>query len=278
MTPAVIGLVLCAALLHATWNAMLRSRADQLWSVTVMSFAATAVAIPAALLLPLPARVSWPYLGLSAVLQLGYSTFLVLAYRDAELGQVYPMVRGSVPSLVTLGAAGFAGERLGPLAISGIALVSLGIMSLAFGKGRARPKAIAAALATGFIIASYTVTDGIGARLSGNSYAYVAWIILLYGILMPVSFLAVRRKLTVRFTAPETRTALAAGIVQLVTYGVVIWAFTLSPIGPVSALRETSIVFAAVIGRLFLNEPLTARRLGACVVIAVGAGCLGYRA
>jgi drug/metabolite transporter (DMT)-like permease len=169
MTPAVIGLVLCAALLHATWNAMLRSRADQLWSVTVMSFAATAVAIPAALLLPLPARVSWP--GLSAVLQLGYSSFLVLAYRHAELGQVYPMVRGSVPSLVTFGAAGFAGERLGALAISGSALVSLGIMSLAFGKGRARPKAIAAALATGFIIASYTVTDGIGACLSGNSYA-----------------------------------------------------------------------------------------------------------
>ena len=278
MTPAVIGLVLCAALLHATWNAMLRSRADQLWSVTVMSFAATAVAIPAALLLPLPARVSWPYLGLSAVLQLGYSSFLVLAYRHAELGQVYPVVRGSVPSLVTLGAAGFAGERLGALAISGIALVSLGIMSLAFGKGRARPKAIAAALATGFIIASYTVTDGIGARLSGNSYAYVAWIILLYGILMPAAFLAVRRELTVRLTAPETRTALAAGVVQLVTYGVVIWAFTLSPIGPVSALRETSIVFAAVIGRLFLNEPLTPRRLGACVVIAVGAGCLGYRA
>ncbi len=276
MTPVVIALVLCAAVLHASWNAMLRGRADQLWSVTVMSFAATAVAIPAVLLLPLPAPASWPYLGLSSLLQVAYTAFLVFAYRHADLGQVYPMVRGAVPLLVTLGAAVFAGERLSAPAVSGIALVSLGIMSLALGKGRAQPKAVAAALANSLIIATYTVTDGIGARLSGNSFAYVTWIFVLYGILMPAAFLAVRRKLIVRWSAPETRTALVAGVVQLVTYGTVIWALTLAPIGPVSALRETSIVFAALIGRIFLSEPLTARRLGACLVIAAGAACLGY--
>ena len=133
---------------------------------------------------------------------------------------------------------------------------------------------ILAALATGLIIATYTVTDGIGARLSGNPYAYVTWIFLLYGILVPLAFLLVRRRLVVDLHAAETRTALAAGVVQLITYGIVIWAFTLSPIGPVSALRETSIVFAALIGRLVLGESLTARRLSACVVIAVGAFCL----
>jgi drug/metabolite transporter (DMT)-like permease len=278
VTPAVVGLVLCAAILHATWNAILRGRADLLWSVTVMSFAATALAIPGALLLPPPASASWPYLGLSSVLQLGYSLCLVLAYRHAELGQVYPIVRGCVPLLVTLGAAVFAGERLSPVAIAGIALVSSGIMSLALGKGRPNLMSISAALATGLIIAAYTVTDGIGARLSGNPYAYVTWIFLLYGLLMPLAFVLVRRRLTVDFRAAETRIALAAGVVQLVTYGVVIWAFTLSPIGPVSALRETSIVFAALIGRLFLGERLTPRRLGGCVVIAVGAFCLSWRA
>ena len=278
MTPLVIALVLCAALLHASWNAMLRSRSDQLWSVTVMSFAATAVAIPAVVLLPLPSPASWPYLGLSGVLQVAYTAFLVFAYRHADLSQVYPVIRGAVPLLVTLGAAVFAGEHLSAFAVAGIALVSLGIMSLALGKGRAQPIAVAAALANSLIIATYTVTDGIGARLSGDSFAYVSWIFLIYGVLMPAAFLAVRRRLIVRWRALETRTALIAGIVQLVTYGTVIWALTLAPIGPVSALRETSIVFAALIGRVFLSEPLTTRRLGACVVIAVGAACLGYLA
>jgi drug/metabolite transporter (DMT)-like permease len=278
MTPLVISLVLCAAILHASWNAVLRGRGDKLWSVTVMSFAATVVAIPVVALLPLPAPASWPYLALSVGLQVVYSWFLVLAYRLADLGQVYPMVRGSVPLLVTLGAAVFAGERLSVPAVSGIMLVSLGIMSLAFGKGRAQPKAVAAALANSVVIATYTVTDGIGARLSGNSFAYVSWIFVLYGVVMPAAFMARRGKLIVRWRAPETRTALLAGLVQLVTYGTVIWALTVAPIGPVSALRETSIVFAAFIGRIFLSEPLTARRLGASAVIAAGAACLGYLA
>lgn len=278
MSPLVISLVLCAAILHASWNAVLRGRDDKLWSVTVMSFAATVVAVPVVALLPLPTVASWPYLGLSVVLQVVYSWFLVIAYKLADLGQVYPMVRGSVPLLVTLGAAVFAGERLSTPALSGIVLVSLGIMSLALGKGRAHPKAVAAALANSIVIATYTVTDGIGARLSGNSFSYVSWIFVLYGIAIPVAFMATRGKLEVRWSTTETRTALLAGLVQLVTYGTVIWALTMAPIGPVSALRETSIVFAALIGRLFLREPLTARRLGACVVIAAGAGCLGYLA
>ncbi|HKX10823.1 MAG TPA: DMT family transporter [Stellaceae bacterium] len=278
MTPLVITLVLCAAILHASWNAVLRGRDDKLWSVTVMSFAATVVAIPVVFVLPLPAAASWPYLALSVGLQVVYSWFLVIAYRLADLGQVYPMIRGSVPLLVTLGAAIFAGEHLSALALSGIVLVSLGIMSLALGKGRAQPKAVAAALANSLVIATYTVTDGIGARLSGNSFTYVSWIFLLYGVVMPAAFMATRGRLIVQWSAPETRTVLAAGVVQLVTYGTVIWALTMAPIGPVSALRETSIVFAALIGRMFLSEPLTARRLSACAVIAVGAACLGYLA
>ena len=278
MTPLVIALVLCAAVLHASWNAVLRGRDDKLWSVTVMSFAATVVAIPMVLLLPLPVAASWPYLALSVALQVVYSWFLVTAYRLADLGQIYPIVRGSVPLLVTLGAVIFAGERLSLPALAGIVLVSVGIMSLALGKGRAQPAAVAAALANSLVIATYTVTDGIGARLSGNSFAYVSWIFVLYGIAMPAAFMAMRGALIVGWSAPETRTVLLAGVVQLVTYGTVIWALTMAPIGPVSALRETSIVFAALIGRVFLSEPLTARRLGACVVIAAGAACLGYLA
>ncbi len=275
MTPLVVGLVLCAALLHATWNAVLRSGADRLWSITVMSLATTAVALPFALVLPLPAPPSWPYLCFSSALQIGYSLFLVLTYRHAELGQAYPIVRGSVPLLVTLGAAVFAGERLTALSLSGIALVSFGIMSLAV-RGGARKRSVAAALATGLFIASYTVTDGMGARLAGNAQAYAIWICLLYGVLMPLIFLAVRGKLTIDLGSSDTVRAAVGGMISLLGYAVVVWAMTLSPIGPVSALRETSIVFAALIGRVFLKEALTIRRLAACVGIAAGAFCLGY--
>jgi drug/metabolite transporter (DMT)-like permease len=274
MTPAVAGLVLCAALLHATWNALLRSGADRLWSITVMSVTTAIIAAPAVLILPLPAVVSWPYLGLSAVLQVGYSLVLVLAYRHAELGQVYPIVRGSAPMLVTIGAAVIVGERLGVAAIAGIVLVSAGIMSLALGKTAAKPAAITAALATGCTIAAYAVTDGIGARLAGDPFAYAAWLFILYGALMPLAFVAVRRRRSPAIGTAETLTAAAAGLVQLLTYGVVVWAYTMSPIGPVAALRETSVVFAALIGRVFLGEALTPRRLAACAVIALGAFCL----
>jgi drug/metabolite transporter (DMT)-like permease len=274
MTPFVAGLVLCAALLHATWNALLRSGLDRLWSITVMSITTAVLAAPVLPFLPLPAMASWPYLGLSAVLQVGYSVALVLAYRHAELGQVYPVVRGSAPLLVTLGAALVIGERPGAVTAAGIALVSAGIMSLALGKAAAKPIAVAAALVTGCIIACYTVTDAIGVRRAGSPFAYAAWLFILYGALMPLAFLAIRRGRPAALGAAQTLKAIAAGIVQIVTYGVVIWAYTASPVGPIAALRETSVVFAALIGRAFLGEALTPRRLAACAVIALGAFCL----
>ena len=274
MTPFVAGLVLCAALLHATWNALLRSGLDRLWSITVMSVTTAVLAAPVLPFLPLPAVASWPYLGLSASLQVGYSVALVLAYRHAELGQVYPVVRGSAPLLVTLGAALVIGERPGSVTSAGIVLVSAGIMSLALGKSAAKPIAIAAALVTGCIIACYTLTDAVGVRLAGSPFAYAAWLFILYGALMPLAFLAIRRGRPAALGAAQTLKATAAGVVQIVTYGVVIWAYTASPVGPIAALRETSVVFAALIGRAFLGEALTPRRLAACAVIALGAFCL----
>jgi drug/metabolite transporter (DMT)-like permease len=275
VTPAVILLVLCAALLHASWNAVLRSGADRLWSITVMTVAAGVAALPVALIRPLPATASWPYILLSAALHVGYNLFLVLAYRHGELGQVYPIARGSSPLLVTLGAAVFAGERIGLLALSGVVLVSLGIISLARGKGSARSMSIATALTTGGFIACYTVTDGIGARLSGDAHAYAAWLFLLDAFPMPILYLARRGCSAPGATTAETVRAATGGVISLLAYGAVIWAVTLGPMGPVSALRETSVVFAALIGRYFLRETLTARRLGACAVIALGALCLG---
>jgi uncharacterized membrane protein len=197
MTTSVISLTLFAAVLHAGWNALLRSGADRLWFITIMSFATTVAAIPCALLLPLPLTKSWTYLGISAVLQVGYSIFLASAYRFGELSQVYPIVRGSVPLMVTLGAFILAGQRLNMPTLCGITLVGLGIANLAFGRARARPKSVVLALVAALFVASYVTADGIGVRFAGSAPSYAAWIFLIYGGLMPLAFLLLRRSIVV---------------------------------------------------------------------------------
>ncbi|TGT43893.1 DMT family transporter [Mesorhizobium sp. M8A.F.Ca.ET.165.01.1.1] len=277
MSPLVIGLALFAAVLHASWNAFLRTGADRLWTVTVMSFSSTALAFPLAIFNGFPATSAWPYIGLSACLQVGYSVFLVAAYRYGELGQVYPIVRGSVPLLVTLGGFLLAGQHLTAPETVGVALVGGGIMALSLGRGRASTTSILYALATGAIIAAYAMVDAIGVRAAGNVGAYTAWVLLAYGLLLPSTFVAFRGRLAVDARAPETWKALGGGLFALLAYGVVVAAFALGPAGPITAIRETSVVFAAFIGRLFLGETLTPRRVGACAVVALGAICLGFQ-
>jgi drug/metabolite transporter (DMT)-like permease len=274
MSAAVIGLVLCAAALHASWNAMLRSGADRLWSITVMSLAMALIALPFTCLLPLPLAESWPYIALSATLQIGYSVFLAYAYDTGELGQVYPIVRGSVPLLVTLASLAFTHQRPSLAATAGITLVSLGIISLAFGKGRAAPRSVGFALITGLFIASYVTLDGIGVRLAGNAIAYAAWVSLLNGLLMPLAFMMLRGRLVIVLRAPETWKAATGGAVSLIGYAAVISALALGSVGPIAALRETSIVFSALIGRLVLQEALTGRRVLVCMAVACGAVCI----
>ncbi|MGX5842550.1 EamA family transporter [Mesorhizobium sp. ArgA1] len=277
MSATVIALALFAAILHASWNAFLRTGADRLWTVTVMSFSSTLIAIPMALFHALPATGAWLYVALSAGLQVGYSVFLVAAYRYGELGQVYPIVRGSVPLLVTLSGFALAGQQLTMPEIVGVTLVACGIMGLSLGRGRASTTSILYALATGAIIAAYATVDAIGVSVAGDSGAYTAWVLLIYGALLPATFVALRGRLVVNFSAPETRKALAGGLFALLAYAVVVAAFALGPAGPITAIRETSVVFAAFIGRFFLGEQLTPRRVGACAVVALGAICLGYQ-
>ncbi len=274
MQPLVIALVLGAALLHAGWNAVLRGRRDLFWSITVMSLCSAAVALPFALWLPKPAPASWPYVAISAAMQIAYCVLLVRAYRDADLGQAYPVARGASPLLVTLGAAVFAGEHLGLLALAGVALVSAGILGLASGRGRLDVRSLVAALACGAMIAGYTVSDGLGSRLSGRPLSYSAWVFLSQGAPMPLLFLALRGPLRIAPGDPETFKALAAGLVSMLAYGVVIWALSLSPMGAVSALRETSILFAAALGAVILKEQLSPVRMLWCGCIAGGAACL----
>ena len=172
MSPLVLAAVLCAAILHAGWNAVLRGGGDRLWSMTLMMLAVAAVTAVAAVFLPWPAAASRPYVVASALIHVAYNLSLVWTYRSGELGQTYPISRGSSPVLVALGALAFAGEGLDAAASAGIVLVSGGIVSLAFGSGGLRAHALPAALTTGVLIGAYTVVDGIGVRLAGDSLAY----------------------------------------------------------------------------------------------------------
>ncbi|MCF5722739.1 EamA family transporter [Pseudomonas syringae] len=270
-----ICLVLFAALLHASWNALLRSGADRLWSMTVMCIAIAMVCIVAAAFMVPPAIESWGYALLSGLLHVGYNLFLVRSYRVGDLGQIYPISRGSSPVLITLGAAIFAGESISPGELLGVTLVSAGIISLAF-KGRSLSvPSLPYALGTGCFIAAYSVVDGIGARLSGAPLAYTVWMCALWGVLMPLVYIGLRGPRSLFSVRPGTVTAVVGGLVSLLAYAMVIYAMNEAPLGAVSALRETSVLFALLIGYVFLGETLTARRLLACVVIASGAVIIG---
>lgn len=276
MSSLVVALVLGSALLHASWNALLRSDPDRLKFIAVMSGFCALIALPVALLAPAPAPESWPFVAASGVVQIAYCLLLVRSYRHGHLAQVYPIARGTAPLVVTLGAALLAGERLTPLGLAGVALVSSGITAIALGKGRPDIRTAVAAVATGVAIASYMLIDGLGVRLSGSAIGYTAWQAIAQGAPMPVIHLLLRRRWpTMAVDANLARVAIGAAI-SISAYGVVLWAMSLSPMGQVSALRETSILFAAVIGAIFLREPFTPRSLLGAAMIAAGAVALGF--
>jgi len=273
------GLVLVAALLHATWNAMLHGNHDRFLSMTWMSIAISAVSTVVVLFAPWPTRSAWPYIVASGLTHIVYNMSLVRAYRRSDLGEAYPIARGSSPLLVTLGAALFAHEAIGPLHALGIVMISGGIIALALEGGNVSRAGALAALTTGATIALYTVIDGIGVRLSsGEALTYTAWMFLFYW-LMPVLFIATRGAAAlwtpVRNAPVAVGSSLAGGLVSIGAYGIVIWAMQSGAMGAVSALRETSVVFAVLIGRVFLREAVSARRWMACLIVAAGAVCLG---
>jgi drug/metabolite transporter (DMT)-like permease len=276
MSSSILLVVLLAAVLHASWNAMLRAGADRLWSMTIMCIAIAIACAAAAPFVTVPAQASWLYAVLSALLHTGYNLFLVRTYRSGDLGQTYPISRGSSPLLVSLGAAVFAGEMPDAIGAVGVALVSGGIISLAFQGRKLGLASLSFALGTGCFIGAYSVTDGVGVRLSGTPVGYTVWMCLMWGLLAPLVYVAIRDRHSLLRGSSETIIAAGGGIVSLIAYGIVIYAMSLGAMGRVSALRETSVVFAALIGWAFLNERLTASRIISCAIVATGAICIGH--
>lgn len=274
MTLPVLLLVLGAALLNASWNAMVKSVDDRLTALALVNLGCALLAAPFALALPLPAPESWPYLVFSVAANHLYFAALMLAFRHGDLSFVYPLARGVSPLLIAAAAWLLLDETLSPLATGGLLLISGAILSLAF-LGRAQVRAIGWALANGLSIAGYTLSDGVGARLSGEPFAYAAWICLLNGPPLALLALWLRGGPGLLEAARGVwRRSLAGAALFVVNFGIVIWALSVAPIAYVSAIRETSVLFAALIGARLLAEPFGGRRIAAAAGVCVGAALL----
>ncbi len=268
MSPLVTALVLGAALLHASWNAIIKSSRDVMLDTALVAFGASMLSLPLMAAMPIPARTSWPFLAASAGIHVGYFATLARAYRVGDLGHAYPLMRGTAPLLVALFGVALLNELPSTSMWIGIALISAGILGLGLlQQGRARRDATLWALANAAIIATYTLVDGAGVRLSGTAAGYVAWMFLLQGPVFITFVISLRGRAAVDYAAQNWRRGLTGGMFLVGSYGIVLWAMTLAPVAAVAALRETSVIFAAILGSIFLKEPFGRQRIiGACAV------------
>jgi drug/metabolite transporter (DMT)-like permease len=268
---AVTLVVLGSAVLHATWNAIAKSIKDQLAAFTLIGLGSVLMA----LLIPFvahPAVASRSFIAVSALLHVGYGTTLMLSYKFGDLGQVYPLARGISPLLVAVLAAITVHERLDPQRLGGVLLVSAGLASLVLVGGRVLDQraALVSALGTGVFIAAYTVVDGIGVRRSGTALGYSTWLFTLESPWIPLFAFARRGRALSAELRPVWHIGVLGGLLSLVAYALVIWAQTRGALAAVAALRETSVIVAALIGTLFLHEPFGRRRIIAATLVASG--------
>ncbi len=270
MSSVIIGLLLASALIHAIWNAIVKKSQDRYWSLAVICLAGGIAALPFAIVLQLPTVVSWPYILLSSLLQIGYCLFLVKSYQHSDLSSVYPIIRGSAPLLVTLGAIIFAGELPNIYGLIGIILTSLGIIALSLGSYRPNLQATLAALISGIFIAGYMVVDGLGVRISGNAMGYAAWQAVMAGFFIPISYVIINRRALSFPKGKEGLIISGAGVLATLGYCIAVWAMSMNAMGGVSALRETSILFAAFIGIFILNEKMTMQKIIGALMVTIG--------
>jgi drug/metabolite transporter (DMT)-like permease len=272
VTLPIVFAVLFSALLHATWNSLAHAVSDRLVGFALIG---VAVAIGGGLMVAfagLPPAGAWPFIIASAALHVVYNLLLLASYQLGEFSQMYPLARGTSPLVVALVSVVVLGRELPIAELAGVLAVSSGLIALVFiggGPGRADLPAITAAVLTGLAIASYTVVDGLGV-MEAPLFAYTGWLFLLQG--PPIAlYAAIRRGRRL----PEALRAsavpgLAGGVISIAAYTIVLWAQTSGALAPIAALRETSIVFGALIGAVFLGERLGARRAVAAGVVLIG--------
>jgi len=263
--------VLGGAVAHATWNAMVKSSSDVLLDTSVVIVGAGVAAAPLIVFVAPPAPASWPYLAASIAIHIAYYIALVGAYRAGDLSHGYPIMRGVAPLIVALCALAWLGEAPKPATWTGVLLIAAGVLSLGltgfhWSTSRVSP---CWALANAAIIAAYTLVDAAGVRLSGSPEGYVLWMFVLDALPFPLIVLALRGRQLVEYGRRYWLRGLTGGVLSAAAYGIALWAMARAPVSAVAALRETSVIFAALIGAYILKEGHAGRRLrGAAAVVA----------
>jgi drug/metabolite transporter (DMT)-like permease len=268
VTLAVLG----AALAHAAWNAMVKSGRDVQLDMALLVLLSGIVALPGLAFVPPPAPASWPWLAASVVVHVAYMLVLVATYRGGDLSHAYPVMRGLAPLIVSVSALLWLGEAPGAAVWAGVLLICGGVVSLGLAGLDWRKSRVSMlwALANAAIIAFYTLLDAAGVRLSQSPAGYVLWLFVLNALPMPLLAFLQRRGEALGHARRFWARGAAGAALSVASYGIVLWAMTLAPIAAVAALRETSVIFAALIGAWLLREGHVARRVAGAAVVAIG--------
>lgn len=265
VTVAVLG----AALLHAAWNALIKSGRDPLLDTALVAGSGTLVALPLVFFVPAPVPAAWPYIAASVAIHVGYYTAVAGAYRAGDLSHGYPIMRGAAPLLVAAASVLWFGEGLTASAWAGVLFICGGVLSLGLAGGGASRAATAWALACALIITLYTVADGAGVRASGDALRYSVWLFLFMGLPFALGILLWKRGALMAHARRHWKRGLAGAAMSGLSYGIALWAMTQAPVAIVAALRETSVIFGALIGAWLLKEGHLRERLaGAAAVLA----------
>jgi drug/metabolite transporter (DMT)-like permease len=277
LTLGVTLAVLGAGLLHAGWNALIKSAGggDALLDTATIIAGSTLCSLCALPFLPVPLADAWPMATASVIIHFGYYLTLAQAYRTGDLSFAYPLMRGTAPLLVTLLGIVFLGELPSLKIAIGIVLICTGIVAIAFAQRHHHPRAaVYWALGNAAIIGVYTLIDGAGARASGNALSYVVYLTFFEGVFFLAWLYWRRRAPAVTYIARQWRRGLLGGFCSVAAYGIVLWAMTRAPIAAVSAVRETSVLFAAIIGTVLLKEGFGVARLAGAASVVAGVAAL----
>lgn len=272
MTVFILMAVLGAALLHAAWNAVVKTGSAPLTGMLMMSLWQSIIGFAIVLWRPMPGAEVWPWIIASALIHMFYQLFLAFAYEKGDLSRVYPLARGAAPMIVLVVGAVVLTDVLSGAEVLGILILGAGIALMAggvFADGENRrlvPLALGSACAT----AGYTLVDGMGARISGDPVTYVAWLLLLAGVFFVPALVALKGRGILRVTGADWGRGAAAAAASLASYLIAVWAMTQAPIALVAALRETSILFAVLIGWLVFGERMQRSKAVAAIVIVAG--------
>ena len=271
MTVLVFSLVLLAAALHAIWNAVIKGTGDKPIAIGLVALGHMFLGLIGAAILPLPDIKVIPFIIASTLIHWGYYYGLTTAYKFGDLSLIYPIARGISPVIVTFFAFFWIDERLSWVEMSGVLLISSGILFLGL-RSLSNEKSITAlvfALTTGMLIAAYSVTDGFGVRLTENPPSYIVWLFIAEGFVVFYIFGRFRLRL-LKSSFSEILLGFFAGVVSTVAYGLALYAKSLAPLGIVTALRETSVIIATLIGVLWFKEKPIGYRIGAASIVFCG--------